>query len=73
MFWSRTCQPNHMEGTTILFDKELRRAVEAIAVGGDPFFRDLEWMVTSLPIRVGRLSLYSEVEVASYTFMASRS
>jgi hypothetical protein len=30
-----------MEEVTVLFDKELRAAVEDIVVGGGPFFGDL--------------------------------
>ncbi|MCI75011.1 hypothetical protein A2U01_0096277, partial [Trifolium medium] len=30
-----------------------RGAVEDIVVGGGPFFRDLQWRVASLPIKVG--------------------
>jgi hypothetical protein len=41
-FGLRTCQPTHMKGAAILFDKELRAAVEDIMVGGGPFFGDLQ-------------------------------
>jgi len=40
-FGLRMCQPIHMEEAAMLFDKELREAVEDIVVGGDPFFGDL--------------------------------
>ena len=42
-FGLRTCQPIHMEEATMLFDKELREAVEDIVVDGGPFFGDLQW------------------------------
>jgi hypothetical protein len=71
-FGLRTCQPIYMEEATILFDKELRAAVEDIVVGGGPFFGDLQWRVASLPIKVGGLGLYSAVEAASYVYVASR-
>ena len=59
-----------MEKVTIWFDKELQRMVEDIVLGESNFFGDLQWMrVTYLPIRVEGFSLYSEVEVASYTFI----
>jgi hypothetical protein len=61
-----------MEEAAILFDKELRAAVEDIVVGGGPFFGDLQWRVASLPIKVGGLGLYSAVEAASYAYVASR-
>jgi len=61
-FGLKTCQLIHMEDATILFDKELRRAVEDIVVGGGLFFWDLQW----------RLGLYSTVEASSYAFVASR-
>jgi hypothetical protein len=63
-FGLRTCQPIYMEEAAILFDKELRAAVEDIVVGGGPFFGDLQWRVASLPIKVGGLGLYSTVEAA---------
>jgi hypothetical protein len=40
-FGPRTCQPIYLEETVVLFDKELRVAVENIVVGGGPFFVDL--------------------------------
>ena len=40
-FGFRTCQPIHVEKAAMLFDKELREAVEDIVVGGGPFFGDL--------------------------------
>ena len=51
-FGLRTCQPIHTEESAMLFDKELREAVEDIVVGGGPFFGDLQWRLDSLPIRV---------------------
>jgi hypothetical protein len=63
-FGLRTCQPIYMVRAAILFDKELRAAVEDIVVGGGPFFGDLQWRVASLPIKVGGLGLYSTVEAA---------
>jgi hypothetical protein len=57
---------------TVLFDKELRAAVENIVVGGGPFFGDLQWRLASLPIKFGGLGLYSAVEATSYAFVASR-
>lgn len=59
-----------MEEENICFDKELRRVVENVVVGGGPFFEDLQWRVVSLSIRVGGLRFYSEVEDVSYAFMA---
>jgi len=41
-FGLQTCQPIHMEEAAMLFDKELREAVEDIVVGGGPFFGDLQ-------------------------------
>jgi hypothetical protein len=52
-FGLRTCQPIHMEEAAMLFDKELRGAVEDIVVCGGPFFGDLQWRLASLPIRSG--------------------
>ena len=71
-FGLRTCQPIHIEEAVILFDKELREAVEDIVVGGGPFFGDLQWRMASLPIRFGGLGLYSALEASSYTFVAYR-
>ncbi|KAK2455796.1 hypothetical protein QL285_003218 [Trifolium repens] len=71
-FGLRTCQPVHMEEAAILFDKGLRGAVEDIVVSGGPFFGDLQWRISSLPIKVGGLGLYSAVEAALYAFVASR-
>ena len=73
LFFSlRTCQPIHMEEAAMLFDKELREAVEDIVIGGGPFFGDLQWRLASLPIRFGGLGLYSTLEASSYAFLASR-
>ncbi|KAK2458086.1 hypothetical protein QL285_005285 [Trifolium repens] len=71
-FGLRTCQPIHVEEAAMLFDKELRGAVEEIVVGGGPYFGDLQWRVTSLPIQAEGLGLYLVVEAASYAFVASR-
>ncbi|KAK2443362.1 hypothetical protein QL285_014474 [Trifolium repens] len=71
-FGLRTCQLIYMEEAIVLFDKELRAAVEDNVVGGGPFFGDLHWMIASLPIKCWGLSLYSTVEAASYAFVASR-
>jgi len=71
-FGLRTCQPIHMEEAAMLFDKELREAVEDIVVGRGPFFGDLQWRLASLPIRFGGLGLYSALEASSYAFVASR-
>ncbi|MCI69005.1 hypothetical protein A2U01_0090266, partial [Trifolium medium] len=46
--------------------------VEDIVVGEGPFFGDLQWRITSLPIKVGGLGLYSAVEAASFAFVAFR-
>ncbi|RHN80822.1 hypothetical protein MtrunA17_Chr1g0192391 [Medicago truncatula] len=66
----RTCQLIHMKEATMMFDKELRGAVEDIVVGGCHFFRDLQWRLASLPIRFGELGLYSAVEDSSNAFVA---
>ncbi|MCI10010.1 hypothetical protein A2U01_0031101, partial [Trifolium medium] len=71
-FGIRTCQPIYMKVAAVLFDKELRAAVEDIVVTGGPFFGDLQWRIASLPIKFGGLGLYSAVEAASYAFVASR-
>jgi len=57
-FGLRTCQLIHREEAAMMFDKELREAVEDIVVGGGPFFGDLQWRLTSLPIRFGGFGLY---------------
>lgn len=38
-------------------------------VGWGPFFEYIQWMVTSIPIMVGRLSLYLAEEVSLHAFM----
>ncbi|PNY13681.1 auxilin-like protein [Trifolium pratense] len=45
---------------------------ELLLLRSCPYFGDLQWRVSSLPIRVGGLGLYSTVEAASYAFVASR-
>jgi len=73
LFFSlRMCQPIHIEEPTELFDKELHGAVEDIVVDGCPFFVDLQWRLTSLPIRFWGLGLYLTLEASSYAFVASR-
>jgi hypothetical protein len=56
-----------MEEAAVLFDKELRAAVKDIVwlVGGQ-FFGDLQWMMTSLPIKFRGLGLYTTIESTSY-------
>jgi hypothetical protein len=65
-FGLRMCQPIHVEETTMLFDEELRGAIEDIVVGGGSYFGDLQWRVTFLHIRVVGLSLYSAVDAVLY-------
>nr|GEW14212.1 hypothetical protein [Tanacetum cinerariifolium] len=57
---------------TLFFDKGLRGSIENIVVCGGPFFGELQWQLSSLPIRFGGLGLYSEKLVSSYAFVASR-
>ncbi|GAU49509.1 hypothetical protein TSUD_306620 [Trifolium subterraneum] len=71
-FGLRTCEPVYKKDATILFDEELRGAVEDIVVGGSPFFGDFQLRITFLPIKAGGLGLYSAIEASSYTFVASR-
>ncbi|GKE19027.1 hypothetical protein Tco_1426604 [Tanacetum coccineum] len=71
-FGLRTCQPVHMEDAALFFDKGLRGSIENIVVCGGPFFGDLQWRLSSLPIRFGGLGLYSAKLVSSYAFVASR-
>jgi hypothetical protein len=40
-FGLRMCQSIHIEEAAMLFDKDLRGAVEDIVVGGGPYFGDL--------------------------------
>ncbi|GKC77653.1 putative reverse transcriptase domain-containing protein [Tanacetum coccineum] len=54
-FGLRTCQPVHMEEAALFFDKGLRWSIENIVVCGGPFFGDLQWRLSSLPIRFGGL------------------
>jgi len=56
----------------MLFDKELRGAVEDIVICGGQFFGYLQWRLVPLTIRSGGLGLYSTVEASSYVFVASR-
>jgi hypothetical protein len=51
-FGLRTCQPIYMEEAAILFDKELRAAVEDIVLSGGPFFGDLQWRIASYLLRL---------------------
>lgn len=46
-----------MEEENIYFYKELQREIGDIVVSGYPFFDDVQWMMDSLPIKVGGLSL----------------
>ncbi|PWA75874.1 reverse transcriptase domain-containing protein [Artemisia annua] len=62
----------HMEDAALFFDKGLRESIENIVVCGGPFFGDLQWRLSSLPIRLGGLGLYSAKVVSSYAFVASR-
>ncbi|GJZ17711.1 putative reverse transcriptase domain-containing protein [Tanacetum coccineum] len=54
-FGLRTCQPVHMEEAALFFDKGLRGSIENMVVCGGPFFGDLQWRLSSLPIRFGGL------------------
>nr|GEW46762.1 hypothetical protein [Tanacetum cinerariifolium] len=68
----QTCQPVHIDEAALFFDKGLRGSIENILVYVGPFFRDLQWRLSSLPIRFGGLGLYSAKLVSSYPFVASR-
>ncbi|MCI70132.1 hypothetical protein A2U01_0091395, partial [Trifolium medium] len=57
------------EDAAILFDKELRGAVEDIVVGRGHFFGDLQWRIASSPIKAGGLWLYTAVETASHMLL----
>ncbi|GJY45228.1 putative reverse transcriptase domain-containing protein [Tanacetum coccineum] len=71
-FGLRTCQPVHMEEAALFFEKGLRGSIENIVVCGGPLFGDLQWRLSSLPIRFGGLGLYSANLVSSYAFVAPR-
>ncbi|PWA48025.1 reverse transcriptase domain-containing protein [Artemisia annua] len=49
-----------MEEAALFFDKGLCGSIENMVVCAGPSFGDLQWRLTSLPIRFGGLSLYSE-------------
>ncbi|PWA54571.1 reverse transcriptase domain-containing protein [Artemisia annua] len=46
-----------MEDAALFFDKGLRESIENIVVCEGPFFGDLQWRLSSLPIRLGGLGL----------------
>ncbi|GJZ43324.1 hypothetical protein Tco_0590579 [Tanacetum coccineum] len=46
-----------MKEEALFFDKGLRGSIENIVVSEGPFFRDLQWRLASLPIRLGGLGL----------------
>lgn len=49
-FGLRVCQPIHMKEADFSFDKGLRESFEDLVVYGGPFFGDIEWSLSSLPI-----------------------
>nr|GEU38135.1 hypothetical protein [Tanacetum cinerariifolium] len=49
----------------------LRGSIENIVVCGGPFFGDLQWRLSFLPIRFGGLGMFSAKLVSSYAFVAS--
>ncbi|GJX74848.1 putative reverse transcriptase domain-containing protein [Tanacetum coccineum] len=59
-------------GVKLLGESCLCGSIENIVVCGGPFFRDLQWQLASLPIRLGGLGLYSAKEASFYAFVASR-
>nr|GEV09763.1 putative reverse transcriptase domain-containing protein [Tanacetum cinerariifolium] len=71
-FGLRTCQPVHMEEASLFFDKGLHGSIKNIVVCDGPLFGDLQWRLSSLPIRFGGLGLYLAKLVSSYAFVASR-
>ncbi|GKD01836.1 hypothetical protein Tco_1172110 [Tanacetum coccineum] len=59
-----------MEDAALFFDKGLRGSIKNIVVCRGPFLGDLQWQLTSLPIRLGGLGLYSAKVASSYAFVA---
>nr|GEV73554.1 hypothetical protein [Tanacetum cinerariifolium] len=51
--------------------QSLLGSIENIVVCGGPFFRDLQWRLSSLPIRFGGLGLYSRKLVSSYSIVSA--
>jgi hypothetical protein len=62
-FGLRTCQPIHVEEAAMLFDKELRGAIEDIVVVGGPYFGDLQWRVAPLPIQAEGLACTQQLRL----------
>ncbi|KAL8167568.1 LOW QUALITY PROTEIN: hypothetical protein V2J09_009067 [Rumex salicifolius] len=68
-FGLHTCQPEWIREAIEIFDMGLR---ENIVVYGGSFFGDLQWRLSSLPIRYVGFGLYSASEASQYAFIASR-
>ncbi|KAL6517044.1 hypothetical protein OROHE_018004 [Orobanche hederae] len=72
LFGLRIGYPEYTAEAVDIFDKGLREMVEGIVVCGGPFFGDLQWRLSTLPIRYGGLGLYTAKETSYYAFLASR-
>ncbi|KAL6533604.1 hypothetical protein OROHE_013437 [Orobanche hederae] len=72
LFGLRIGCPEYTAEAVDIFDKGLREVVEGIMVCGGPFFGDLQWRLSTLPIRYGGLGLYTAKETSYYAFLASR-
>ncbi|KAL6558402.1 hypothetical protein OROMI_018753 [Orobanche minor] len=72
LFGLRIGYPEYTAEAVDIFDKGLREVVEGIVVCGGPFFGDLQWRLSTLPIRYGGLGLYTAKETSYYAFLASR-
>ena len=67
----RTCPPNSFRKAQIQFDNALRTSLEKIVTVSGPGFRDGQWRLATLPIKMGGLGIYSPGDVIKYVFLAS--
>ncbi|XP_026459245.1 uncharacterized protein LOC113359892 [Papaver somniferum] len=72
LFGLRIFHPEYVMEAVDIFDKGLREVIEGIVVCGGPFFGELQWRLSTLPIRYGELGIYTDREAYRYSFLSSR-
>ncbi|KAL8092032.1 hypothetical protein AgCh_034349 [Apium graveolens] len=68
----RTCPPPFFGEAQTQFDQALRISLERIVTGSGPDFRDWQWRLATLPIKLGGFGILCVGDVIRYAFLVSR-